>query len=236
MSSLAIHENKIYSLGDSAVYTIPTPIFPNPTLWLRADAGVVKDGDDKVSQWQDQSGNDYHAEQGSQSLKPLLVDVGVNGKPVLRFDGSQSLLIYFPVTFTNPYTFFIVGKSDYSGSSNSWFFSGEGDFPALFQFASSNLRFNGGNGINYPKTSPWGDYYLYSINFNGGDSSAFENGIPIISGNLGTSSFSNLRIGARNNGAERLVGDISEIIIYNSPFSDPQRQSVENYLMAKYAL
>src|SRR3954468_5671635 len=43
-------------------------------LWLKADAGVVTNGSGQVSQWQDQSGNGYHAVQSNANLQPLIVN------------------------------------------------------------------------------------------------------------------------------------------------------------------
>lgn len=54
-------------------------------LWLKADAGVTKDGSNKVSAWADQSGNGSNAAQATASAQPTWVSGAVNGEPVVRF-------------------------------------------------------------------------------------------------------------------------------------------------------
>ena len=53
------------------------------SLWLSADKGVTYDGDNKVSQWNDQSGNDYHAV--THLMQPLYVSNGINELPTIDF-------------------------------------------------------------------------------------------------------------------------------------------------------
>ena len=70
----------------------PAPI---PTaclqLWLKADAGVELNGR-TVSRWVDQSGNENDANQLDARYQPLSVSKGLNGFPVLRFDGVDDWL------------------------------------------------------------------------------------------------------------------------------------------------
>ena len=70
----------------------PAPI---PTsglqLWLKADAGVTLNGS-KVSRWADQSGNGNNGVQLDAERQPLLVRDALNGKPVIRFDGTDDRL------------------------------------------------------------------------------------------------------------------------------------------------
>lgn len=68
-------------------------------LWLKADAGVYKDAgvtlavnNDTVQQWSDQSGNANNFIQAATSgPRPTYKTAIVNGQPVLRFAGAQSL-------------------------------------------------------------------------------------------------------------------------------------------------
>ena len=61
-------------------------------LWLSSDLGITKDGFDKVSNWADQSINGNDATQATASKKPLWVNNTLNGKPVIRFDGSDDFM------------------------------------------------------------------------------------------------------------------------------------------------
>lgn len=60
------------------------------TLWLRADTAVVIDGNNKVSQWNDQSGNDNHAFQSNPAFQPIIVNNILNGLPIIRFSSIAS--------------------------------------------------------------------------------------------------------------------------------------------------
>lgn len=60
-------------------------------LWLRADKGVIVT-DGRVSQWQDQSDNGYHAV-AEDAVRPLLVKDALHlGLPAIRFDGQRTQL------------------------------------------------------------------------------------------------------------------------------------------------
>ena len=235
MSRLAIHENKIYSLGDNAIYTIPT-ILPSPTLWLRADAGVVKGGDNLVSEWQDQSGNGHHAEQTSHADKPLFVANVLNNLPVLRFDKPHWIEVRFPEVFTQPNTIFTVWKS-VSPEGGAFSINDEKTRLALFQYQGNRIYAEAGISLIYFLDPVTVNYRIHTWHINGINSSIYENGILKNTGNSGDYGITLLRLGkVIGFNSWSLEGDIAEIIFYNSLLSDPQRKSVEQYLLTKYGL
>ncbi|MHB9024121.1 MAG: fibronectin type III domain-containing protein [Armatimonadota bacterium] len=59
-------------------------------LWLKADAGVTKDGSNYVTAWADQSGQGNDATNGGSTERPLYVGSALNGYPVIRFDGAYN--------------------------------------------------------------------------------------------------------------------------------------------------
>jgi len=61
-------------------------------FWLRADTAVTVDAQNRVENWGDVSGNDYAATQTEIVRKPLLVEDGLQGHPVIRFDGQDDVL------------------------------------------------------------------------------------------------------------------------------------------------
>ena len=243
MSNIISSGNELLKFNSDEVIEVSEGLpIPMPTMWLSADVGIVKDGDDKVSQWQDQSGNDYHAGQASQANKPLLVDGELNGKPVLRFSDNNMLDVSFDTVFSQPFVFFIVFKTNTNSrsviiSSDAVLATGidvdisNFSSPFRYQIRSCNL-------YNTLFTSLSLDtYYLTSNVWDGSQGKIYVNSQFASTGNTATNPIDNtLRIGARFQNDRYMNGDIAEIIFYNSLLSNPQRQSVEQYLMTKYAL
>ena len=64
---------------------------PNLGLWLDANVGVTYDGSNRVSQWNDQSGNGRNVTQTAvASRKPTFLSNQLNGKPAIDFYGSSN--------------------------------------------------------------------------------------------------------------------------------------------------
>jgi hypothetical protein len=67
-------------------------------LWLDAeDAASITLNESTVSQWNDKSGNNRHASQATAANQPTYTLNGLNGKPVLTFDGVNDFF-----TMTSP--------------------------------------------------------------------------------------------------------------------------------------
>jgi len=228
--------------------------FPNITglkLWLKADAGITKDGSGLVSSWADQSGNNYNATQGSDSLKPQWVDNQINGEPVLRFDGNNDLLSLGDVLdlHTRGYSMSVVYKKT---GSNLSVVAGKTELTGVQEYELLSL---GGNNVSmYLSGDPpsslgndfnQSDYVMVSAvqdrSITSQPRHLYANGSLIASDANGTNiedfdSTWNFNIGARNFGNYNFGGDIAEIIYYDNPLSDNNRQKVETYLEAKYGI
>ena len=61
-------------------------------MWLRGDFGVTADGNNRVSNWLDESGTGNSATQSSTGNQPITVGNAMYGKPALHFDGANSVL------------------------------------------------------------------------------------------------------------------------------------------------
>lgn len=63
-------------------------------LWLDASdfATITKDGSNKVSQWNDKSGNGNNAVQGTGVNQPTYVASSINSRSVINFDGSTNVM------------------------------------------------------------------------------------------------------------------------------------------------
>lgn len=213
---------------------------PGAQLWLRSDVGVTVNVN-KVTTWADQSGSGRHATMATVSRQPTLVLGALNGQPVIRFGGAQSLSL--TATPVNPTSFsiFIVGKNSKPTESYSMILGPGGNWP------NNQLRWeNGtkalfvGTGNNFPVvTSTIGNtrvYHALSARYNGSTMSVYRDGNLVSTHSFTTSGPWILsQIGGWFS-TYFMIGDLAEILVYPTALSDTDRLATDSYLRAKYAL
>lgn len=75
----------------------PSELGASLALWLDADdASTITLNGSTVSQWDDKSGNDRHASQGTAADQPAYVTNVYNSKPTVRSDGANDFLSITP--------------------------------------------------------------------------------------------------------------------------------------------
>ncbi len=226
---------------------VPTDI-AGCQLWLKADAGITKDGSNYVSKWADQSGNGNDAVQAVGSAQPLWVDGILNSKPVISFDGIGDFLDFPSGMLYNlsAISFFIVIKP-VGINSNKGYFAPSLSYNtgiSLYSYPSWTLNINGYRIFSSPPNaiileSAWTlSNFLYSTSstsgyINGGTIAPFD---AAFKGNLELNGVYALGRYAGGIGSYYGQMEVSEVIIYNSAISDANRQLVETYLNSKYAL
>ena len=92
----------------------PVLAAPGLRLWLRADAVIATNAGGWVTQWADQSGNDNDAFQTNGTAAPALVANELNGLPVLRFDGGDTVDCTTRITGIRT-VFWVVSESEAAG-------------------------------------------------------------------------------------------------------------------------
>lgn len=208
-------------------------------LWLRADQGVVSSGA-QVSSWQDQSGNANHATMATASRQPSLITGALNGKPVLRFYGDDSLLLSAPVQPTS-FTIFVVGKNNKATESYSMILGPGGSWPNnQLRWENGSQALFVGTGNNLPVTvSNIGNtrlYHLLSAGYNGSSMEVHRDGNFVSSHSFVTSGpWTLAQVGAWYS-SYFMQGDLAEIMVYDQALSSTDRISVESYLEGKYGL
>lgn len=228
-----------YKLNISSSSSGSSPPTSTMSLWLRADAGVTTSGG-LVSSWADQSGNNNTAYMATASRRPSLASGALNGKPVIRFNGSQSLTLTSAVQ-PSTFTVFVAGKNSMPSETFSMILGPGGNN------ANNQLRWeNGtqalfvGTGNNLPViTSTIGNtrvYHALSARYDGSQMRVYRDGNLVSTHSFVTSGpWSLNQIGAYYS-SYFMVGDVAEILFYNSALSDTDRTSVNSYLKTKYAL
>ncbi|WP_412543332.1 LamG-like jellyroll fold domain-containing protein [Longispora sp. K20-0274] len=228
----------------AGILAVPTPAQAagapagGSLVWLRADVGVTVNGTN-VTSWNDQSGNGRNAIMTTPTRQPHLVQGQLNGNPVLRFDGAQSL--YFPSP-VNPYTFsvFVVGKNSKS-SGFSMILGPGGNYPNnQLRWENSTQALFVGTGNNMPVvTSTIGNTMVpheLSATYDGSTMRVYRDGAFVSSHSFTTNSGWTLAsIGAWYS-SYFMVGDLAEVLVYPTALGDGDRMATDSYLRTKYAL
>jgi hypothetical protein len=230
-------------------------------LWLDATTGlfdatsggsaVTTDGS-AVARWEDQSGSGYHVTQGTSNNRPILKTSIRNSKNIIRFDGSNDLLVSASIASDNlsAMTCFVVayvagygggtfGRYFERGSINrAWSVNQNEQTNRLFTINTTFFHDTATGSITT------GNWYLSSAKWDGGTDRATNMSQRIneadstrgLTGTGTTSSVANTtyQIGNRTAADRAFNGDIAELIIYNVSLSASEITSVEDYLADKW--
>ena len=213
--------------------TVPFPT-ENLAAWYSADS-VHLTADNHVDTLYDKSGNEHHAIQLTIGKQPLWVELDdyINGQPTLYFDGNDFLSSSFETTLQQPNTIFVIWKTT-NTTGQATCFSGLTDNARNQLFARNNsIGIYSGvllttSQFNYPF-----NYSLCEAVFNTIESKLAINGKIVAEGNNGAYSINGISIGS-NHGTECIVGNISELIFFNSAISSADSASVMGYILDKY--
>ena len=244
----------------SSTQTFAPSTLSGLAMWLNAGSGVATATGNYVTSWNDQSNNGNNVIQNSQFNQPLLIPGALNGNPVVRFDGNNDYLdggSGVGNIQSSGASLFIVGKSNTSQGafiSKSLYGGAPLRYSILYE-AGNNFGFlyldNATRTMWFPSVSS-GQSNLMTMIVDSTSTSpsntvfinSISKGVTSITSNYSMISPYNFLVGAYNNdsgvvppiGGYFLNGDIAEIIMYNRALSDTERQQVETYLNAKYAL
>jgi len=219
------------------------------SLWLKASE-VEKDAAGYVSKWLDLSGNNNHATGAAK--KPLFVADGQNGNPVLRFTGTEILDLAKTITMST-YTVFIAYKFDTPTMPFQFILSGEKQgFMAGGNYGDPVFHAYGVWRTNSPT---WHDQWLLATEMpttfsviTATNESLYRNGVMATLGVIPLQyapyygkilGLAINRVGGHPHatlGPQNFIGDLAEILIYNTTLTPAVRSHVENYLLTKYAI
>ncbi len=218
-------------------------------VWLAADAGVLTSDGHTVTNWMDQSSwaNDHNGSVAGTGPQLAFAANFPNGlpTPVIRFDGAssgllcdnptdlelQDLSLYVVASADNTTTMrtiianytdvvgWVLGISDTTAGQVKWFTVGDSLEPGGVSLLADNtpaeitatLASDGTKVLYVNATNAGSDMVTMPVPY-GGES---------------------LTVGYLSNGSQHLLGDIAEILVYNS-VDAAQRSAAETYLQRKY--
>ena len=227
------------------------PVTSNLRLWLKADAGVTTSGSN-VTAWLDQSPNARNFVPDTQTPDITLAPsvAGFNNKPAVRFGTTNNfgnIGLYHDSVFTGKTVFMVYILESVSGSEYSVIYensginlytsygNGNGTYGGYFNgFYDSNTT----SSLNIP-------YLRTCLTEDGNGIQYFLNGAADGT-QTGSGFYSRTQTVIGNGGArfgrpggfinQPFQGYIAEIVAYDRVLTTQERQQVEAYLNAKYAI
>lgn len=225
------------NIGTTALQPNSNAVSGNLRLWLDPNFGITMDGSNKVSLWNDKSGQGNNAVQATYSQQPVFTAAVINNQPVLRFTAASSQTMVVSTNFPAPVTVLCVERLTSGANSrmltarfNNWLLGFWGGARAQGYF----------EGWVTPSGTPAANttWYLYSCTIPGAgqNSTVYENGTVIAASQNGVTGPNGFSLSGYFASSEFSNGDIAEVILYNRVLTSQEWQGVQSYLATKYAL
>jgi hypothetical protein len=183
------------------------------TLWLKADA-LANMKDSTVAVLPDAAGKSNHAKQPVPGSQPSYIANGINGKPVLRFDGTDDYYFFGDLAGDSTATtiFMVWGKPTDGGAP----------YQRVYSSSANNIDYLSHGAVFIPQTAN-----------NGVGATPMQINIDV----KPAADLRNFYIGRLNASPEQFFfGDLAEILVYTRALSVKEQQSVKEYLQKKYSL
>ena len=240
-----ISEDKIEQ--DYLLQPFAEPSLLNESFLYLSAKDINKESGEKLSIWEDKSGNENHAKMDKDDERPIFRKDDFNGHESIELDGNSWLKTdEFSSKLNQPNTIFAVWSRESSGG-NSWHYPtdsltdthrqaiGHREGDGLFMLTSDE---NGDweqdehGGLTNAPFDPIISTGVYSEE----EHTLYTNGeVEVDNLNIPNSSLDGLTIGGRFS-EPRLIGNVAEIIIFDYILTDYERQLITNYLKTKYSV
>ncbi len=220
----------------NAVPTAPSAPVPGAAYWLDASnaASLTLSGSSVMAMKNDLSGNGQ-AFATNGATAPTLVPNGLNGKSVVRFDGSSNTLSYAG-SVTAETVFIVNTPSNISGFRGIWGSNGDDNGIRLNGNPSwQGQPDGGGDGNDFANNAGGTTYITTPSGFDVNTTNFGSVGTPHILTAYGNANYGNTGLGNYFGGGGRAYGgDIAEVLVYSTQLSAADRQEVEAYLDGKW--
>jgi lysophospholipase L1-like esterase len=207
----------------------PAELDTNTLVWYRYGAGIAKDVSNKISAWNDLSGNDHHLSSSGTAMPTF--DDGV------LFDGIANYMKTANFVFNQPFTFYGVFKLDTPRQYDTFWTSNSSTSCIIWQPLAGDIEAYAGNSgpcrdnmiINIDN-----NYFIVRVVFNGATSVLTINTRDSVTGNAGTNNMNGITLGANYNLLSRFINaHFRELIFRDGIDSNENQLTIYNYLNAK---
>ncbi len=223
----------------SAIFS-PSDI-ANLALWLDgADSSAITDVAGSVSQWDDKSGNNNHATQGTASLQPTTGTTAIGGKNTIDFNNDY-MDFTSAISRLNGYTIFSVIKVNDTTSSAALVSGNIGSLRLAIDFNEQIDVIRQSEAIVLAGSVPVtiGSDTVVSLRTSAAGSNTQINGVTADSNTTNPAYSQDLyRTGAQKETSEQFFfdGQMGELIIYTSILTDSEMNKIGTYLSSKWGM
>jgi len=204
-------------------------------LILHLDANSIegKEDGDRVTHWEDLSGNGFHFTTDL-SQAPFYKTNRLGGLPVMEAL-EEEVISNEEIAIGPDYTIFIVWSVYEEGDEAQAYAFGAYDNSLDWHLACNDdkLILNTGEPLSYNKEKPF-DFMVNTL-ITGEEGVVYEKGEKQVSGNTGENLGEGLTIFGRHDDP-KTYGGVAEILIYESELFGNEREKVEDYLIEKWEL
>lgn len=206
---------------------------------LFTDAGttnVSSDGD-AIYQANDKSGSGFHLVQTTSSARPTYKTSIQNGLSVSRFDGTDDHMAWPIVNSASNYTFVFAGDFTDSSGTRSERILHEGSAVLLLTLQQSgSYAHYDGSYKTYGTKQAGKQNLVWTLNSTGTAATLHRNGSQIGVAQSYTQKALTGTSYLVQNSTTVLIGDIYEIIVFNSALSTGDRQNLETWVNNKWSI
>lgn len=254
-SSLALSDSidnltdAIITSGTSFPFTVPD--LTNLALWVKADEGAYVDAGttlatngQTIQQWNDFSGNNHHVSQATSGARPTLISGALNGRAVIEFseagghDDFLSVADNADLELNTDSSVFVVAK--YVSVHGQSAFAHKGNAYIYYLTGSGKQEidrpFSSNGGVSTTDVGITNYHVLAAIVSGTGVSYYFDgaaDGTTTVA--TGTANATDFTIGEFG-GSGNLSARVAEILVYKSAISSTDRDTVIDYLGAKWGI
>ena len=230
----------------------PADLGDDLALWLDAsDTTTITESDGAVSAWDDKSGNDRHATQESEPLKPQVDESGINGLDTLYFGDS---FLQGDVFSPTAVSVFAVRKFNNPAGSQAEYANAILDTTPVLNFSQSDgIRFDNWRGdarfgtrSSFSSTSNTStEWQIQAGLYEDGSRSLWLDSVSVAtstpSGDITTTAttytIGRFQTNATGGVADRTTdGYVAEIIVCQASVAPEVREKIEGYLAHKWGL